>query len=94
VAARAGAIGELAPFFTDPGEARDLVGGLVERGWVRADGAALSLTPAGVAAHRVLADVVQTQRARSMRGITTDEYAVTVDVLRRMAANAAPAEPV
>jgi hypothetical protein len=26
-----------------------------------------------------------------MRGITTDEYAATVDVLRRMAANAAPA---
>ena len=36
---------------------------------------------------------VQDQRARSMRGITTDEYAAAVDVLRRMAANTAPAVP-
>jgi len=93
VAARAGSTGELAPFFTDPGAARDLVGGLVDRGWVRVDGDVLTLTPTGAAAHEGLAAVVQAQRARSMRGITTDEDAATVDVLRRMAANSAPAQP-
>jgi DNA-binding MarR family transcriptional regulator len=90
VAARGGAISELAPFLTEPGAAADLVAGLVERGWVRTGDDALTLTPAGRAAHEALGAVVQDQRARSMRGITTDEYATAVDVLRRMAANATP----
>lgn len=93
VAARAGTVDELAPFLADLAEARELVQGLVDRGWVRVDGAALTLTDAGTAAHGRLAGVVQDQRARSMRGITTDEYAAAVDVLRRMAANTAPAVP-
>ncbi|HZG89448.1 MAG TPA: MarR family transcriptional regulator [Pseudonocardia sp.] len=93
VAARTGSVGELAPFLTDPGAARELVGGLVDRGWVRVDGDVLTLTPAGAAAHDTLTTVVQAQRARSMRGITTDEYATAVDVLRRMAENTAPDGP-
>jgi DNA-binding MarR family transcriptional regulator len=90
VAARAGSVGELAPFLPDPAAARELVAGLVERGWVRADGDLLALTAAGTAAHGALTAVVRAQRARAMRGITTEEYAAAVDVLRRMAANAAP----
>lgn len=90
VAARGGAVGELAPFLVDPADAPDLVEGLVERGWVRVDGDALALTPAGGAAHEALGAVVQWQRARAMRGITTAEYAAAVDVLRRMAANTTP----
>jgi DNA-binding MarR family transcriptional regulator len=93
VAARAGSVEELAPFLTGPGAARELVGGLVDRGWVRVDGDVLTLTPAGAAAHDTLTTVVQAQRARSMRGITTDEYATAVDVLRRMAENTAPGGP-
>jgi DNA-binding MarR family transcriptional regulator len=89
VAAAGGATDALAPFFADPAEADAPVRALVERGWVRSAGDTLTLTAAGSAARDRLLVVVREQRARTMHGIDPAEYAATVDVLRRMAANLA-----
>jgi hypothetical protein len=86
-AASGGPVTALAPFLDDPAEGDALVAGLVERGWVRADGDRLALTPAGAAARDRLAGAVAGQRRRAAAGIAPAEYATAVDVLRRMAGN-------
>ncbi len=90
LAARGGTTAELAPFL-DRAAADALVDVLAGRGWVRTDAGALVLTEQGAAVRDRATTEVQAQRRRSMTGIEPAEYAATVDVLRRMAANLAPA---
>jgi DNA-binding MarR family transcriptional regulator len=79
----------VAPFLaSSPGDAQRCVDDLVARGWV-AEGAALSLTPAGVAGHVEVAAVAQQQREAVLTGISPEEYARTVATLERMATNLA-----
>ncbi|NUW38058.1 MarR family transcriptional regulator [Nonomuraea sp. SMC257] len=56
---------------------------LASRGW--ADGGAL--TEEGRRAHAALAEQVGRIRRRAAEGVSAEEYAATIDVLRRMAAN-------
>ncbi|WP_344583149.1 MarR family transcriptional regulator [Nonomuraea roseoviolacea] len=56
---------------------------LAARGW--ADGA--GLTEEGRRAHTALAEQVGRIRRRAAEGVSREEYAATIDVLRRMAAN-------
>ncbi|WP_214402859.1 MarR family winged helix-turn-helix transcriptional regulator [Pseudonocardia lacus] len=89
VAAGEGTARALAPFFADPAEADAPVRALAERGWVRTERDRITLTAEGAAARDRLLVAVRAQRERVMAGIAPAEYAATVDVLRRMAANAA-----
>jgi len=50
-------------------------------------GSVLKLTPVGTEVHAGLLARIQAMRQRLMRGVTQEEYLVTVDVLRRMAGN-------
>jgi DNA-binding MarR family transcriptional regulator len=59
---------------------------LRRRGWVEGL-VALELTPAGESAHESLFAKVQDARRRISRGISDEEYRITVDVLERMSAN-------
>jgi DNA-binding MarR family transcriptional regulator len=52
------------------------------------------LTDAGAAAHADLLRMVSDNRERLTTGITPQEYAGTIEVLRRMAVNLGWAEPV
>ncbi|NRQ30746.1 winged helix-turn-helix transcriptional regulator [Nonomuraea sp. NN258] len=63
----------------------DAMAGLTARGWL----AGAELTPAGRAAHEAISDRVRAFRWKAAEGLTPEEYATTVDVLRRMAANLA-----
>ncbi|NUW45724.1 MarR family transcriptional regulator [Nonomuraea rhodomycinica] len=56
---------------------------LAGRGW--AEGA--ELTEEGRRAHAALAEQVGRIRRRAAEGVSREEYAATIDVLRRMAAN-------
>jgi len=74
----------LAPFLTgDPAELATVTDPLAERGWLSGD----ELTPAGRVALEALTTKVQEQRRRVTAGVSDAEYAATVGVLRRMAAN-------
>lgn len=74
----------LAPFLTgDPAELATVTDPLAERGWLSGD----ELTPAGRVALAALTTKVQEQRRRVTTGVSDDDYAATVDVLRKMAAN-------
>ncbi|MEV5960793.1 MarR family transcriptional regulator [Kribbella sp. NPDC051952] len=74
----------LAPFLTgDPAELAAVTDPLVERGWLRGD----HLTAAGAEALGELTAKVQAQRKRVTAGVSDQEYAATVGVLRTMAAN-------
>jgi hypothetical protein len=90
VAAAGGPADALAPFVAGPTEVDAEVRELVSRGWLRVDGDRLALTAEGAAARDRLAVTVRMQRTRAMDGIASAEYAATIDVLRRMAANLAP----
>jgi DNA-binding MarR family transcriptional regulator len=91
LAAEGGELSVMAPFFTEPAEADAPVAGLVDRGWIRRHGQRLELTPDGALSRDRLTLVVRGQRQQIMAGIGAAEYATTVDVLRRMAANVAGA---
>jgi DNA-binding MarR family transcriptional regulator len=76
----------LAPFLSgDPAEVAAVTDPLVKRGWLAAD----ALTADGERALQALTTKVQAQRRRVTANISEAEYAATVDVLRRMAANLA-----
>lgn len=80
----------LAPFWTEGAiTADEVVEELTRRGWVErtADGR-LGLTAEGVAARSRLAARVEESRRRLAEGITPEEYATTLNVLRRMTENA------
>ncbi|NIH79895.1 hypothetical protein [Amycolatopsis viridis] len=67
--------------FEGAGQAR---ADLVARGWTTPDGA---LTEAGRAAHTEIAEHVQRFRARTLEGLTDQQYADTVRTLAAMAGN-------
>ncbi len=79
----------LAPFL-DAGEptTRPVLDDLHARGWMTwTDAEQAALTEAGSAAHADLRQKVADGRARLAAGITPEEYAATIEVLRRMAVN-------
>jgi DNA-binding MarR family transcriptional regulator len=80
---------QLAPFLGgDQPTTRPVLDDLHARGWVAwADDQQASLTEAGRTAHADLRRRVAQDRARLAAGITPEEYATTVEVLRRMAVN-------
>jgi DNA-binding MarR family transcriptional regulator len=86
----------LAPFLGDAEPTtRPVLDDLHARGWVdwTAEWRA-TLTDAGAAAHADLLRMVSDNRERLTTGITPQEYAGTMEVLRRMAVNLGWAEPV
>ncbi|SHL28480.1 hypothetical protein SAMN05443637_12359 [Pseudonocardia thermophila] len=85
-----GAADALTPFLPDPADRGRAVAELVDRGWVEPRDGGYALTAAGVALRERLGVLVGAQRRRVTEGISAEEYATTVDVLRRMAANLAP----
>ncbi|ADB29229.1 hypothetical protein Kfla_0100 [Kribbella flavida DSM 17836] len=75
----------LAPFLAgDPAELAAVTDPLAGRGWLDGE----QLTPAGRAALDRLTERMTAQRRRLTAGIDATEYAMAVDVLRRMAVNA------
>ncbi|TDC55610.1 MarR family transcriptional regulator [Actinomadura sp. KC345] len=60
---------------------------LIQRGWLTKT-EPYGLTAAGEGAHAILAPIVQQAAGRIDDGVTAQEHAATVDVLRRMTANA------
>lgn len=83
----------LAPFLSaaEP-DVEPVLADLAGRGWVALDGDGARLTDAGAAAHQRLRTGVAATRERLVDGLTPEQYAATVDVLRRMAANLGWAE--
>jgi len=75
----------IAPF-ADTAELDRVIGDLFARGWLQHE-PRLELTAEGVAGHDAAFGAVQGVRAAITEGISRDEYAATLDVLRRMAAN-------
>ncbi|GAB2639833.1 MarR family winged helix-turn-helix transcriptional regulator [Kribbella swartbergensis] len=74
----------LAPFLSGrPDELRAAIDPLIARGWLQDQ----RLTAAGRAALERLEAKVQAQRGRVTAGITGEEYAATIGVLRKMAEN-------
>ena len=82
----------LAPFVSDsPVEITAVIDDLTVRGWFeRNPGSDLSITAAGVAAHRAISERVAATRRRLARGISGEDYRATIDVLQRMSANLLP----
>lgn len=74
----------LAPFLAAEADLAAATGPLEARGWLAGE----ELTAAGRAALARLTELVVTQRQRLTAGIDDGEYAVTLAVLRQMAANA------
>ncbi len=68
-------------------EPDDAVGELVRRGWAERDDDRYRLTADGEAARTALAERVHSLRGAMTDGLTAEEYAATVDTLRRMAEN-------
>jgi DNA-binding MarR family transcriptional regulator len=75
----------MAPF-ADTAELDQVIGDLFARGWLRHE-PRLELTAEGIAGHDAAFRAVQEVRGKVTAGISRDEYAATLDVLRRMAAN-------
>ena len=73
----------LAPFLSGTDELAPVVAPLAARGWLVGE----ELTPDGRAALERLTEKVVAHRRQVTAGIDAGEYAVTVGVLRRMAAN-------
>jgi DNA-binding MarR family transcriptional regulator len=85
----------LAPFLGgDQPTTRPVFDDLTARGWIAWTGDdRAGLTEAGRAAHADLRRQVGRSRARLAEGISPEEYAATLDVLRRMAVNLGWPEP-
>jgi hypothetical protein len=88
-AGRAEVAEALRPFWATHGgpSQREIVDDLMTRGWLRADGEAYALTDQGRRAHADLLAEVAGIRARSLDGLTGDDYSAAVGTLRRMSAN-------
>ncbi len=80
---------QLAPFLSGAETTtRPVLDDLQVRGWVAwTDDQHATLTDAGAAAHAELLRQVSRSRERLTTGITPEEYAATIEVLRRMAVN-------
>jgi DNA-binding MarR family transcriptional regulator len=85
----------LAPFLDVAQPTVDpVVEDLSARGWTTRTGdGRVTITEAGVAAHADLLARVSENRRRLTAGIAAEEYAATIGVLRRMAANLGWADP-
>ncbi|CAM5329845.1 MarR family transcriptional regulator OS=Streptomyces fumanus OX=67302 GN=GCM10018772_19780 PE=4 SV=1 [Streptomyces fumanus] len=59
----------------------------ISRGWVVGAGEKIALTEAGNAAHERAEKLVNAHAARSLTGITQEEFLAANDVLARIAAN-------
>ncbi|MFI6830937.1 MarR family winged helix-turn-helix transcriptional regulator [Kribbella sp. NPDC050241] len=76
----------LAPFLTaDPAELAAVTTPLTDRGWLTGE----DLTEEGRAALETLSAKVHQQRRHVTAGITPEQYAATLGILRRMAHNLA-----
>ncbi|MBL1099806.1 MarR family winged helix-turn-helix transcriptional regulator [Streptomyces coffeae] len=71
----------------------EVLASLRERGWVEAEGVRCVLTPLGAEGQAEVAGRVGDTRRRLMDGVTAEQYAETVRVLSRMAANLESASP-
>ena len=79
---------QLAPFLGgDEPTTRPILDDLHARSWITWTDEQANLTEAGSAAHADLRQQVARGRARLAAGITPEEHAATIDVLRRMAVN-------
>jgi DNA-binding MarR family transcriptional regulator len=80
---------QLAPFLSGAERTtRPVLEDLQVRGWVAwSDDQRATLTDAGAAAHADLLRQVSRSRERLSAGITPQEYAATIEILRRMAVN-------
>jgi DNA-binding MarR family transcriptional regulator len=76
----------LRPFLAGDATTVREIADLIERGWVEGTGT-YALTDVGADAFRSLLDRVSADRARTMDGITAEEYATTVRTLERVARN-------
>ena len=69
----------------------EIIDGFVEEGWLvkhgEGDGAQLALTDAGKAKRETVFELQSEVRRRAMQGITEQEYATVIDVLKRMVRN-------
>jgi DNA-binding MarR family transcriptional regulator len=79
----------LAPFLSaEEPTMRPYADELTRRGWVTSGGrGALGLTDEGQRAHRRVSERVRAMRARITDGLSPQEYATMVQLLRRVAAN-------
>ncbi|TLF76007.1 MarR family winged helix-turn-helix transcriptional regulator [Nocardia cyriacigeorgica] len=82
-------IDALRPFWEGNGEnVSDVIAGLVARGWIHRDAdGRYALTPAGQSAHTAAMAEVSGLRERMTVGISAEEFAQMMDVLRRMTVN-------
>ncbi|WOI62956.1 MarR family winged helix-turn-helix transcriptional regulator [Streptomyces fradiae] len=79
----------LAPLADDPDEIPRIPARLAHRGWTTEDEAGvLRLTGEGAAAHARMRAVAADVRARLHEGVSDEEYAAALRVLRRIARNA------
>jgi hypothetical protein len=65
-----------------------VLGGLAERGWVSLDGETWSLTESGAAELARIGEKVSAVTAGLREGISDDDWATAMSVLRRVAKNA------
>lgn len=79
----------LGPFIdTAAGETvMDHIGELVESEWVIDDAGTFSFTERGMTAHARLTEIVEGIRSLSVEGVGVAEYALTLEILERMARN-------
>ncbi|TLG05794.1 winged helix DNA-binding protein [Nocardia cyriacigeorgica] len=82
-------IDALRPFWEGNGEnVSDVIAGLVARGWIHRDAdGRYALAPAGQSAHAAAVAEVSGLRERMTVGISAEEFAQMMDVLRRMTVN-------
>jgi DNA-binding MarR family transcriptional regulator len=79
---------ELEPFLKGAAqELSDALAGLVTRGWAESRDNIVNLTETGRAQFEIVKATAAEVRQTLMRGIPSEEYRTTIDVLARMAAN-------
>jgi len=86
----------LAPFLTgaEPESLDEQVGELMDSGWVELREALFQLTDVGQTSFARLGEVVGRSRDTLAKGISSEEYAQTLDVLERMVRNLGWRDPV
>ena len=83
----------LAPFFgeaqaeDEPTSPSEHLAELVESGWIAEEGHTFTLTERGAVSLDRLTEIVDEMREESSSGISAEEYATTVDSLKKMAMN-------
>jgi hypothetical protein len=77
------------PFWTeDAVTPEEILGQLLQRGWIRQDDEGrYRLSPEGEAGHAAVAEQVATVRSALTRNVSREEYLAAVSTLRRMAEN-------